>query len=100
MVIAGADVNFDFANTTPLVHAVSGVNPEITKILIEAGANVNKRAKDGRTPLDAAIHRGRLNATPEERENIIQILKTAGATKCFIARIARNFTCGFPSKNI
>ena len=37
---------------TPLIWAaVFNENPEVTKVFIDAGANVNARDKDGYTPL-------------------------------------------------
>jgi len=79
MVKTGADVNLDFANTTPLIRAVECVFPEVIETLIEAGADVNKIAKNGLTPLTSAFQLTRLNITTQERDVIIRMPKSAGA---------------------
>lgn len=56
---------------TPLIAAASYKNPEIIKMLIAAGANVNLGTKNGFTPLHyAAWHRN---------TEIFKMLKEAGA---------------------
>jgi len=61
----GVDVNYKYALTrndadgmTPLLYACKWDNFEITKLLIENGADINARAVDGNTPLTLAETNG------------------------------------------
>ncbi len=56
MLKAGADVNAQsrYNGATALHIAADTWDEAITKLLIEAGANVNAKDKEGRTPLDVA----------------------------------------------
>lgn len=58
MIKAGADVNaqgqLEFGGATALHIAADTGDEAIVKLLIEAGANVNAKDKEGRTPLDVA----------------------------------------------
>jgi ankyrin repeat protein len=56
---------------TPLMVAVQTTNREVVELLIEAGADVNARDKQGLTPLKLA--------TQTNHVEIIKILKAAGA---------------------
>jgi ankyrin repeat protein len=52
----GADIDHadDQNGQTPLVSAVAGLEPDIARMLIERGANVNKAAREGDSPLAVA----------------------------------------------
>ncbi len=78
LVDAGVDVNLEFNGTMPLIHAVGGTHLEIARILLAAGADVNQASSSGMTPLRAAIEYGRLNATPEERRAMVELIREAG----------------------
>ena len=65
---AGADINIKFSikytdryvkleNITPLMWAIFDYNPELAKLLIEAGADINAKDKDGDTALYDARYR-------------------------------------------
>jgi ankyrin repeat protein len=61
LIKAGAEVNSPSKNSlkvTPLQSAVSGGHLEITRRLLEAGANPNVREGSGYTPLHTAAHNG------------------------------------------
>jgi ankyrin repeat protein len=63
------------SGSTPLhEHAQEG-RIEIVKILIQAGANVNARCDEGKTPLGRCLERD------ENRESIIAHLRAHGATE-------------------
>jgi ankyrin repeat protein len=67
----GADVNFD-TNYTALSAAIEWKHPDIAKLLIEKGANLNTVRRDGHCPLTlAATHN-----LPE----IVELLLANGAT--------------------
>ena len=69
----GADVNVraGYYGWTPLMVAVYYGHPDIAKLLIERGANVNARDRYGHTPLAFAKHHG--------KKEIIKLLENAGA---------------------
>ena len=71
----GANVNrgAKSGEQTALLSAIYGAHPEAVQALIELKADVNTRTKDGDTPLKAA-QKG-------DQEDIIKILKAAGAKK-------------------
>lgn len=61
LIKAGAQVNSPSKNSlavTPLQSAVAGGHLEITRLLLEAGANPNVREGSGHTPLHTAAHNG------------------------------------------
>jgi len=58
---------------TALIHSIRHNVDEIAQILIDAGANLNLRNKDGNTALIMAVR--------EENKNIVQLLIAAGANK-------------------
>jgi ankyrin repeat protein len=51
---SGADVNASIEGVTPL-HAAAMTDYELTKILLDAGADKHAKTPDGRTPLDFAL---------------------------------------------
>jgi uncharacterized protein len=61
LIKGGAEINSPSKNSlsvTPLQSAVAGGHLEITRLLLEAGANPNVRERDGNTPLHAAAFNG------------------------------------------
>jgi ankyrin repeat protein len=67
----GANVNVPYARSTALHQAVMHGNPEAAALLIAAGADVDAKDREGKTPLDRAIAGGRsdvLRALLEARE--------------------------------
>jgi ankyrin repeat protein len=61
LIKAGAQVNSPSKNSlgvTPLQSAVAGGHLEITRLLLEAGANPNARERSGQTPLHTAVQNG------------------------------------------
>lgn len=79
MIDAGADVNQPYSQTTPLIRAITACYPSIVQLLLAAGADVNQRDSAGRSPLAAASGEIRLDATEEERNAIIRMLRAHGA---------------------
>ena len=68
---AGRDPNFIVRGTLTPLHHISRLNePEIVKLLLDAGANVNARDGIGRTPLRIAYE--------FHCETVIELLKAAG----------------------
>lgn len=65
----------DPVETTPMHEAVKVSNLPIIRMLVDAGADVNQKAKNGTTPLDAAL---RINNAPVIRFLKSQSAKTAG----------------------
>ncbi|HVV54678.1 MAG TPA: ankyrin repeat domain-containing protein [Mucilaginibacter sp.] len=64
LVLKGADVNQPSNNgfrVFPIHSAVAGDHTEITRMLIENGANVNVRQQAGATPLHSAAQNGNLD---------------------------------------
>ena len=64
-VLAGVNVNYQYPSgksysdgMTPLLYACKWNNLELTKILVENGANINTRAADGSTALSIAQENG------------------------------------------
>jgi len=51
----GVNVNEDFLSRIPLHDAVHSANEAIIKMLVEAGADVNRQDSDGRTALDMYV---------------------------------------------
>lgn len=80
MLNSGAEVNFDFADTTPLLHAIRGVHPRIVELLIMEGADVNKPASNGDLPLQVAMQNNSAKASDQERNAILDMLLSAGAS--------------------
>jgi len=56
---------------TPLIYAASNSNANLTRYLIEKGANLNAKTSDGKTALSIALER--------ENEVIVELLKANGA---------------------
>ena len=71
----GANVNrgAKSGGQTALLSAIYGAHPEAVQALIELKADVNAKTKDGDTPLSAAAK--------GDQEDIIKLLKAAGAKK-------------------
>lgn len=76
---ADVDVNAGNKYTSALVHAIGGGHPDIVRMLIAAGADVNQPAPNGRTPLQTAYERPCKGTTEEDWQEIIQMLRNAGA---------------------
>jgi ankyrin repeat protein len=76
---ASVNVNTVHKHTTALIHAVGGGQPEIVRLLLAAGADVNQPAPDGSTPLQAAQQCRRKGVSEEDWQEIIRMLKEAGA---------------------
>ena len=62
---SGVDVNYQYPlirnyadGMTPLLYASKWNNPELVKLLLENGANINARSKDGNTALSIAQTNG------------------------------------------
>lgn len=72
---AGADINAKdpFGGSSPLITAAVFGQPEIAKLLIDAGADLNFQNNDGSTALISAAFFG--------RREIVQLLLNAGADK-------------------
>jgi ankyrin repeat protein len=63
LIAAGADVNSaDDNNKQTVLHSLvgGGVSPDVIKLLIEKGANVNTKDKKGRTALHIAAQSGNM----------------------------------------
>ena len=56
----GKDIvnKYDSLNKTPLVCACRGNNLDMVKLLVKAGADVNNKDGDGRSPIDVSIFNG------------------------------------------
>ena len=78
VVAAGADIDGDWARTTPLIRAVTSGYPAIVQALIDAGVGVHKRDEKG-LPLAQLGHRSQ-RATDEDRAAIRRMLLAGGAT--------------------
>lgn len=72
LITSGADVTQEGLISTPLHAASWGNSPEVVRVLLRAGADVNATDFDGRTPLELAA---RENDDPE----VLQVLIDAGA---------------------
>ncbi len=44
---------------TPLFAACENNDLEVAKLLVEAGADINTKSRDGRTPIQHALHHNR-----------------------------------------
>ena len=58
---------------TPLLWAAAKGHEAVVKVLIAAGADVNKMSKSGATPLGEAARNG--------HEAVVKMLKAAGARR-------------------
>ena len=65
------------SNNTPLQQAAFSGKLEYVRMLLDAGADVNRKDKDGRTALDAAESRA---GSSEEHRAVAELLKARGAT--------------------
>jgi uncharacterized protein len=75
----GIDLNAQNENgLTFLFSAVYFLKEKIVKILVEAGANVNVREKDGRMPLHWCL-KNSIAGMDKEKAKIVQILVNGGA---------------------
>ena len=87
-----------FTNTTPLCCAVFRENLEITNMLLENGADINKPTQEGWTPLHLAVYTGNLpiiNALLDRKPNLEEF--TAGEqTALHIAVEKGNINVIFP----
>lgn len=77
--------------TTPLIAAVErNPEPEIVRLLLKAGANINAQEYDGRTALIAAVSGGTCLTKPhpscEKRMAVISLLLQNGAKKDVVDR--------------
>ena len=73
---AGMSVNVVTPEGTPLLAAAAAGNAEIVKLLVEKGAKVNEKDKDGMTPLMAGILSDKNGAPKQE---IVKFLLDKGA---------------------
>jgi len=83
LVTATADLNLrDKEGETALMHAVGRSNyRDIVKSMIAAGADVNVRDNNGKSALDRAIQSAGRNSNIPELDEIVSMLKAAGATE-------------------
>ncbi len=65
----GANINGSSFADSPLKKAIEGDHKEVVAFLVEKGADVNTKTKDGLTPLQLAVKGG--------NKDIIKILETA-----------------------
>jgi len=87
----GADVNLGY----PLHNSADAYKLENTKLLLDAGANVNKKNEDGLIPLEYTLQRCE-NSTLEYIVDIVKLLLEYGSKKTlkmkkFITRLGKNF---------
>jgi curved DNA-binding protein CbpA len=71
----GADINASNGQSTPLVAAARNSRPEIVRLLLSSGADVESVDKNGRT----AMYHAKVNANRE----IIEMLQSYGASNPF-----------------
>jgi hypothetical protein len=75
---AGADVDTPLANDETILHwACTHHHPEVTRVAIEKGADLNKRNDLGQTPLFAAVEAGQQN--PKTALRNVKLLVDNGA---------------------
>jgi ankyrin repeat protein len=70
------DASWGTTGWTALMVAAFDGQPDTARLLIEAGADVNHRSQDGRTPLSMAHQR---KSAPRRRGEVLALLKGAGA---------------------
>ncbi len=70
------DASWGTTGWTALMVASFDGQPDTVRLLIEAGADVNHRSSDGRTPLSMARQR---NPAPRRRDEVLALLEAAGA---------------------
>lgn len=70
------DASWGTTGWTALMVAAFDGQPDTARLLIDAGADVNHRSQDGRTPLSMARQR---KSAPRRRGEVIALLKEAGA---------------------
>jgi hypothetical protein len=82
LIARGADVNLkNVRGMTALMLASGSSTPEVVKVLLDAGADVNLRDDDGETALTIAEDSEKFYGVTDEREEIIRMLKQAGAKR-------------------
>jgi len=70
------DASWGTTGWTALMVAAFDGQPDTARLLIEAGADVNHRSQDGRTPLSMARQR---KSAPRRRGEVLALLQEAGA---------------------
>lgn len=80
LIARGADVNLkNIRGMTALILASGSSTPEVVKVLLDAGADVSLRDEDGHTALTSAEDAVKFYGEAGDREDIIRMLKRAGA---------------------
>jgi len=76
------DVNLPMSRKTHLIRAIQNNATEVTKTLIERGANVNGMPTSRKeTPLMVAVSNAPYEITNEQRQDLVRLLLSKGADK-------------------